>query len=113
MKRTIENWSRRAYIENFCDDLNYQKIILYIGNVNKKKLLDRLEKDYINHLNRFDYILNSDNPHIKDFMFIENCDLQDVGCYVWGVLDYVIEEDYTVATLQQDGDDYYISDVLY
>lgn len=36
--------NNRFYIEDFCEDLNYRQVILYIGNVNSKKLRKAIEK---------------------------------------------------------------------
>ena len=34
--------NERVYIKDFCEDLNYQGVILYIGNVSHSKLLGAL-----------------------------------------------------------------------
>lgn len=64
---------KRVYIEDFVEDLNYQNIILYIGNVDVDQLLERLKKDLVNHLYYFENVL------ANRLMFIENCDLQLVN----------------------------------
>ena len=89
----------RIYIDDFCEDLNYQGIILYIGNVPKTKLRKRLNDDYINKDYRFDYIINAKDPSMKDFMYIENCDLQDLS---YPVHEYVVDEGYSVHSLCYD-----------
>lgn len=88
----------KIYIENFVDDLNYQKIILWIGNVNKKNLYDRLVKDHVNHMYRFTSVVQD------GYMYIENCDLQDLDLES---VDY-LEEGYSIYPLFEDKDGYYI-----
>lgn len=34
----------KIYINDFCDDLNYSRVLLYIGKVNHEKLRERLKK---------------------------------------------------------------------
>lgn len=86
----------KVYIENFCHDLNYKEVVLYIGEVNLDKLKQRLVDDCVNHMYRFDYVLNS--KHSPKLMYVENCDLQDL---TYDVL-YYIAEGYTVLTLHED-----------
>lgn len=95
----------RIYIDNFCEDLNYKKIILYIGGVNYSKLLKKLEKDYVNKLYRLEYATTNSNPARKDFIYIENCDLQDLD---YPVHEFVIDEGYHVYVLHEDAGKYYI-----
>lgn len=87
-------------INDFNDDLNYQKIVLYVGNVDLTLLYKRLEKNYINHLSRFENVIKN------KCMYVENCDLQDINntSEILGLL----EDGYVIAPLQFDGDDYYI-----
>lgn len=97
----------RIYINDFCEDLNYQGVVLYIGNVDTDKLLEKLKKDYVNHLNRFKSVLEN------KLMFIENCDLQDVDTdnpteYGNSIL-YLLEENYVIYPLMYDeGVGYYV-----
>ena len=86
-------------IDDFCEDLNYHNVILYIGNVDTTKLLDRLKKDDVNHLCRFDQVLNTNN-----LIYIENCDLQTIDFDI--VNDYV-DEGFIVAPLKVDSEGYY------
>ena len=90
----------KIYIDNFVEDLNYRKVILYIGNVDSDTLCSRMDKDYVNHMNRFDSVLEN------NLMFIENCDLQDVdtdyGDELGNSLLYLISEGYAVYLLQYD-----------
>ena len=90
----------KIYIDNFVEDLNYRKVILYIGDVDPDTRRPRMDKDYVNHINRFDSVLEN------NLMFIENCDLQDVdtdyGDELGNSLLYLISEGYTVYPLQYD-----------
>ena len=90
----------KIYIDDFVEDLNYRKVILYIGNVEPSDLHSKLEKDQMNHTNRIDSVLEN------NLMFIENCDLQDVdtdyGDELGNSLLYLISEGYTVYPLQYD-----------
>ena len=91
----------KIYIDDFVEDLNYRKVILYIGDVEPADLHSKLEKDQMNHTNRIDSVLEN------NLMFIENCDLQDVdtdyGDELGNSLLYLISEGYTVYPLQYDG----------
>ena len=88
----------KIYIDDFVEDLNYRKVILYIGDVEPADLHLKLEKDRMNHTNRFDSVLN--------LMFVENCDLQDVdtkhGDEFGNSLLYLISDGYVVYSLQYD-----------
>lgn len=98
--------NNRIYIDNFCEDLNYKKIILYIGGVNYSELSKKLEKDYVNKIYRLDYAINDDRiPGRKDFIYIENCDLQNLDCPVH---EYITDEGYHVYVLHEDTGKYYI-----
>ena len=91
----------KIYIDDFVEDLNYRKVILYIGDVEPSDLRLKLEKDQMNHTNRIDSVLEN------NLMFIENCDLQDVdtdyGDELGNSLLYLISEGYAVYPLQYDG----------
>lgn len=97
---------KRIYINDFCENLNYRGIILYIGNVNPDNLRKALERDAVNKLWRFDSALTVDDLSKKNFIYIENCDLQN--------LDYPIHEyvdDYDICALHEDDvGKYYILD---
>lgn len=90
----------KIYIDNFVEDLNYRKVILYIGDIEPANLRLKLEKDYMNHVNRFDSVLKN------DLMFVENCDLQDIdtehGDEFGNSLLYLIGDGYVVYSLQYD-----------
>jgi hypothetical protein len=108
------NKENRIYIKDFCEDLNYKKIILYIGNVDSEKLAKRLEKDLINKIYRLDYAINDDRiPGRQNFIYIENCDLQNLD---YPVHEYIAEEEYNVYVLWEDGEKYFIeakTDILH
>lgn len=85
----------KIYIDDFVEDLNYRKVILYIGDVEPADLHLKLEKDRMNHTNRFDSVLEN------NLMFVENCDLQD-GDEFGNSLLYLISDGYVVYSLQYD-----------
>lgn len=103
----------KIYIDDFVEDLNYRKVILYIGNVNLDLLYKKLERDMLNHLYRFE--------HCKEnkLMFVENCDLQDINTD--NLFDYgdsllnLVDDGYSVLTLYFDeiSDKYYINVDMY
>ena len=88
----------KLYIDDFVEDLNYRKVILYIGNVDSDSLRSKMTSDYVNHMNRFDGVL------CNRLMFLENCDLQDIdtdhGDEFGNSLLYLIEDGYVIYTLQ-------------
>lgn len=93
--------NNRIYINDFCEDLNYQGVILYIGNVNSVNLLRALKRDKVNKTYRLDYALNDPKDSCRNFIYIENCDLQN--------LDYPVheyfgddEDTYDVYVLHED-----------
>lgn len=90
----------KIYIDDFVEDLNYRKVILYIGDVEPADLHLKLEKDCMNHTNCFDSLLEN------NLMFVENCDLQDVdtehGDEFGNSLLYLISDGYVVYSLQYD-----------
>lgn len=94
----------RIYINDFCEDLNYRGVILYIGNINHVGLRKALERDRVNKLYRFDYALNDPSAACKDFIYVENCDLQNLD---YPVHEYM-EEGYDVYILHEDAGKYYV-----
>ena len=71
----------KNYINDFCEDLNYKGIVLYIGYLEPyelEKLRTRLfsEPSYLNKQYRWEYINNG-----SKFFYVENCDLQDCNGY--------------------------------
>lgn len=98
----------KIYIKNFCEDLNYQKIILDISDVDREDLYGRLGKDYVNHRYRFDYIFS---PNGHNLMYIENCDLQDVS--TTDIFYEMIKDGYVVTKLYHDERGYYINQIKF
>lgn len=94
----------RIYIEDFCYDLNYKQIILYIGNVDQDKLRRALDDSVVNKVYRLDYALEKDDPATKNYIFVENCDLYDL---TWPIYEY-IASDYKVHILQEENGKYFI-----
>lgn len=99
----------RLYIENFCEDLNYTGVILYIGNVNFERLYAAMGRDYVNKLWRLTLAVETTDPTKKNFIYIENCDMQEL---VWPVHEYM-EEGYDVYILHEDETgNYYVKQKL-
>lgn len=100
--------SNRFYIKDFCEDLNYRGVILYIGNVDNAKLLKALEKSVVNKLWRLGFATSNNDPSMRDFIYVENCDLQN--------LDYPIheyfEDGYDVYVLYEDAAGFYIKNKM-
>ena len=94
----------RIYIDNFCEDLNYKNIILYIGEVNSSRLLEAFERDLINKCYRLDYALTDRVASRRNFIYIENCDLQNLD---YPLHEYM-QEGYNVYILHEDAGKYYI-----
>lgn len=88
----------KIYINDFVEDLNYRKVILYIGDIDPDTLRSKMERDLVNHMSRFDGVLEN------KLMFVENCDLQDVdtehGDEFGNSLLYLITDGYVVYPLQ-------------
>lgn len=87
--------NNRIYINDFCEDLNHRSVVIYIGNVDAFRLLKALEKSQVNKCWRLDYVLTDSDPSKRNFMYIENCDLQN--------LDYPVHE-----MIEDEGYDIYI-----
>lgn len=64
----------KIYINDFVEDLNYRGVILYVGNVDPTKLLNKLKEDNLNKTYRFGSVLESNK-----LFYVENCDLQDMS----------------------------------
>lgn len=98
----------KIYINDFVEDLNYRNVILHIGKVDTGNLLERLKKDCVNHLYRFDIALEN------NLMFIENCDLQDVNTddltFYGNSLLYLLDEGYVIYPLrfEKESNKYYV-----
>lgn len=95
----------KFYINDFCEDLNHTNIILYIGNVDIEELRKMLDADDVNKLYRLDYATQDEDPSKKDFIYISNCDLQNLD---FPVYEYVKDEGYVVCPLHQESNCYYL-----
>lgn len=96
---------KNYYIEDFCEDLNYRPVILYIDpKISLSDLLKRLKKDLVNHLYKF-YDCVGDNR----LFYIENCDLQCVTVNKnWNELYELFEDGFSVLQLKKDDNGYFI-----
>lgn len=101
----------KIYINDFVDDLNYRGVILYVGNVDSTKLLNKLKEDNLNKTYRFESVLESNK-----LFYVENCDLQDMSeCRTLeSILEY-LEDGQTIHSLrcEKDTDRYYIETMLW
>ena len=95
---------RKIYIKDFCEDLNYSGVILYIGNVDQLRVLKALNRDNVNKLYRLEYATNKEDVTQRNYIYVENCDLQDLD---YPIHEY-IEDDYDVYILYEDSDGFYI-----
>lgn len=95
---------KKVYIEDFCEDLNYHAVTLFVDpEVNLDKLFSQLDNDLVNHLSRFDCVREN------RLFYIANCDLQDVTITPrWNELLMLLEEGYSVLHLKQDDRGFYI-----
>jgi hypothetical protein len=88
----------KRYIDDFVEDLNYRKVILYIGNVDSDSLRSKMKSDNMGHTNRFAAVM------ANHLMYVENCDLQDVdtwhGDEFGNSLLSLMEEGYAIYPLQ-------------
>lgn len=88
----------KHYIDDFVEDLNYRKIILYIGNIDSDSLHSKMESDNMSHMDRFATVM------ANHLMYVENCDLQDVDTWhrdeFGNSLLYLMEEGYAIYPLQ-------------
>lgn len=91
--------NERIYINNFCEDLNYQGVILYIGNVKYQTLFEALERDMVNKTYRLEYAASKSDMARRNFIYIENCDLCDLS---FPIHEY-FEEGYDVYILHEEG----------
>lgn len=88
-------------IDDFVEDLNYQKILLNIKYVNKEQLKARLEQDDLNKIYRLEN---------AKFMYIVNCDFNGEEIETEkDLLDFVTDEKYIIYDLfYNDVDGYFI-----
>ena len=94
----------RVYIEDFCYDLNYTGIILDISGVDPAALRTELNASRLNKMYRLNYALEKKDPAMRNYIYMENCDLMDLGL---PISDYVDEGDYRVGVLHEEGCKYY------
>ena len=95
---------RRIYINDFCEDLNYEGVILYIGGVNSSRLLEALELSEVNKTYRLEYAITDSDPERRNYIYVENCDLQNLD---YPIHEY-IEDGYDVYVLYEDDGKYYV-----
>ena len=100
--------SCKVYINDFCEDLNYRGVILYIGNVDHAKLRETLEKDKVSKLWRLTFATSNNDPSMRNFIYVENCDLQNLD---YPIYEYM-EEDYDIYCLHEDSTGFYIKKKL-
>lgn len=90
----------KNYIEDFCEDLNYQSIVLYVGELedDAKQLLEKqlFEKDYVNKHWRYTDLLSYTN-----MFYIENCDFQTFEA-AWDLASVLLENTYKFYELRYD-----------
>lgn len=98
----------RIYIEDFCYDLNYNRIILYVGKVDPGRLRQALVDSVVNKVYRFDYALSYKDPTMRNYIYVENCDLQDLS---YPIYEY-IEDGYDVYILYEDDNKFYVKKKL-
>lgn len=101
--------SNRIYINDFCEDLNHRNVILYIGEINPDRLRKALTDSVVNKIYRLDYALNHENPALRNYIYVSNCDLQDLD---WPIHEYV-EDGYNVYILHEEAGKYYITVDMY
>ncbi len=101
----------KIYIDDFVEALNYRGVILYIGNVDSTKLLNKLKEDNLNKIYRFDSVVESNK-----LFYIENCDLQDMSeCKTLeDILEY-LEDGQSIYSLlyEKDTNRYYVNTMLW
>ena len=63
---------KRIYINDFCEDLNYRSVILYIGEVDSEALLKALERDNVNNVPLIipDFLLTQVRGESRFFQFL-------------------------------------------
>ena len=96
------------YIEDFCYDLNYKGIILYVGKVDPGHLYKALNDSVVNKVYRLDYALSYKDPTMRNYIYVENCDLQDLS---YPIYEY-IEDGYDVYILYEDDGKFYVKKKL-
>lgn len=99
---------KRIYINDFCEDLNHTGVILYIGNVDPDHLRKALKDSVVNKVYRLDHALSYEDPAFKNYIYVSNCDLQDLS---YPVHEY-IDEGYDVYNLYENAGKYYVESKL-
>lgn len=94
----------RIYIKDFIDELNYHAAILYVDSeVDLDDLYNRLHREHLSHLNRFDAVREN------RLFYIENCDLQDITITPdWNELIELIENGHSILHLKKDPYGFYV-----
>lgn len=92
------------YINDFCENLNHRNIILYIGDVDSRRLRKALIDSVVNKVYRLDYALTYEDPSMKNYIYVSNCDLQELS---YPIHEY-IAEGYNVYILKEDAGRYYV-----
>lgn len=80
----------KRYIDDFVEDLNYRKVILYIGNVDSDSLCSKMKSDNMSHMNRFATVM------ANHLMYVDTWHGDEFG----NSLLSLIEEGYAVYPLQ-------------
>lgn len=99
----------RIYINDFCEDLNHTGVILYIGEVDSDRLRKALTDSMVNKVYRLDYALAKSDPAERNYIYVSNCDLQDLS---YPLHEYV-EEGYHVYILYEDAGKFYVKKKLW
>lgn len=101
----------KIYIDDFVEDLNYRGVILYVGNIDPAKLLNKLKEDNLNKTYRFKTVLESNK-----LFYVENCDLQGVSEHetLKNILEY-LEDGQVIYPLryEKESDRYYVETMLW
>lgn len=94
----------KVYIKDFCEDLNYREVVLFVDSeIDLDDLYGRLKRDNLSHLYRFESVREN------RLFYIENCDLQDVTINPgWNELLELVENDYSILQLKKDHDGFYV-----
>lgn len=100
--------NKRIYIEDFCEDLNYQGVIIYIGKVDRARLRKTLDEDKISKLWRLEFATSNNDPSMRDFIYVENCDLQNLDYPIYEYL----EDGYDIYVLHEDPEGFYINNKM-
>lgn len=90
----------KNYINDFCEDLNYKNIGLYIGFLNS----DELEILYTRLFSGPSYLSKqyrwNNVTHGSKFFYVENCDLQ--SCNGYELVQCILDNDFKFYDLRYD-----------